>query len=58
LLGGARPARKAEAKKTELLQRVRGQGLRPIGEPVLAQYNPPWTLPLLRRNEVSVELAD
>ncbi|MBK8839741.1 MAG: heme-binding protein [Hyphomonadaceae bacterium] len=24
---------------------------------VLATYDPPWTLPLLRRNEVMIEIA-
>ncbi len=33
-------------------------GLRPAGEPVLAQYDPPWSLPFWRRNEWWVELAD
>ena len=27
-----------------------------IGNPQLARYNPPWTLPLFRRNEVIIEL--
>ena len=27
-----------------------------LGEPVLNQYNPPWTVPFLRRNEISVEV--
>ncbi|WP_339085709.1 heme-binding protein [Hyphomicrobium sp. ghe19] len=27
------------------------------GDPVLAFYNPPWTLPFLRRNEVMFELS-
>ena len=30
---------------------------RPIGSPVAMYYDPPWTLPFLRRNEVAVEVA-
>jgi hypothetical protein len=33
---------------------VRAHGLIPIGEPVFARYNPPWTLWFLRRNEVLI----
>ena len=32
--------------------------LRTIGEPLLAFYNPPWTLPFFRRNEIMLELAE
>ncbi len=28
-----------------------------IGQPLLAFYNPPWTLPFFRRNEIMLELA-
>ena len=37
---------------------LQAHGLRPRGEPTLAQYNPPWTLPFFRRNEWCVELED
>ena len=32
------------------------QALTPQGEAVMAFYNPPWTLPLLRRNEILVKI--
>jgi hypothetical protein len=37
---------------------LKAHGLRPRGEPTLAQYNPPWSLPFWRRNEWCVELED
>jgi hypothetical protein len=42
----------------DLLKRyASGQKLETQGEPVLAFYDPPWTLPFLRRNEIMLELA-
>lgn len=35
----------------------RQPGLKAVSPPVYAFYNPPWTLPFLRRNEVMVEIA-
>lgn len=31
--------------------------LKPIGPTILAFYNPPWTMPFLRRNEVMIEIG-
>lgn len=42
----------------ELQARVKDRGLVTVGEPVMAFYNPPWTLPFLRRNEIMLALAD
>ncbi len=42
---------------TETLNWAKSQGLKVIGTPQLARYNPPWTLPMFRRNEIMVEVA-
>jgi len=45
------------AKKTrELTQWMASKNLRPLSDPELARYNPPWTLPFLRRNEIQIEI--
>ena len=54
--GLARPS-DVQAKSAELLAAIKARHLRPLGEVSLAQYNPPWTLWLLRRNEVMVPVA-
>ena len=41
-------------KKIELLDLVMKKELQPIGEPFSAGYDPPWTLPFLKRNEILV----
>ncbi len=41
----------------ELKAYILAETLKPIGGPSLAFYNPPWTLPFLRRNEVMIEIG-
>ena len=36
----------------ELIEEMKKRNLEAKGPPVLARYNPPWTLPFLRRNEL------
>ena len=46
------------AAKTFALSRfVTAQRLQAVGPPALAQYDPPWTLWFLRRNEIMIPLA-
>ena len=40
-----------------LLERIARQDLTVHGEPTLAFYNPPWTLPFLRRNEILAKVS-
>jgi len=40
----------------ELEASILAQTLKPRGGALLAFYNPPWTLPFLRRNEVMIEI--
>ncbi len=45
-------------KHTEELQAyILSHSMKPMGEPLIAFYNPPWTLPFLRRNEVMIEVG-
>jgi len=43
--------------RQELQEFVAQQGLQPLSSPAYAFYDPPWTLPFLRRNEVMIEIA-
>lgn len=54
--GTATEAAVAERTKA-LLAALSGTAWRPAGEPVAWFYDPPWTLPPLRRNEVAVPVA-
>lgn len=47
---------KVQQKTGELMEWMRHRGLDAAGAPRLARYNPPWTLPFLRRNEVMLEI--
>lgn len=43
--------------KTDATQAwIQQQGLKTLGPPQLSRYDPPWTLPMFRRNEIMVEI--
>ncbi len=46
------------AKTAELKAFIESHHLQAIGPASLAQYNPPWTLWFMRRNEVMIELQE
>lgn len=45
-----------QTKTDELRRYAAARKLATDGEPLLAFYNPPWTLPFFRRNEIMLEL--
>ena len=45
-----------QEKTDQLLNWLKTQKIETIGKPQLARYNPPWTLPFLRRNEILQEI--
>ena len=51
-------SQKVAEKTLELEQWIKSRNLQSIGSPNFARYNPPWTLPFMRRNEVMITLRD
>lgn len=45
-----------QEKADQLLNWLKTREIATIGQPQLARYNPPWTLPFLRRNEILQEI--
>ena len=48
---------KADDNWQQLRQFLIAEGIDITGDPTLNQYNPPWTLPFMRRNEIIVPVA-
>jgi hypothetical protein len=49
--------RKFEANAADLIAALTRDGITAVGLPSWARYDPPWTPPFLRRNEVLVEVS-
>ncbi len=45
-----------DSRTGELRAYAARRGIKVLGAPVLAFYNPPWTLPFLRRNEIMYDI--
>lgn len=54
---GLGSARAIAGKEAELDAALTGSGWTRVGDPVVWFYDPPWTLPPLRRNEVAVRVT-
>lgn len=48
---------KVQSKTQEAVEWALQKNLKVIGTPQLSRYDPPWTLPMFRRNEIMVEVA-
>lgn len=54
---GDRSERAVESRTMELLEVLRDKKIETRGEPVAWFYDPPWTVPFRRRNEVAVPVG-
>lgn len=51
---GSTGDREADRQQAALLDTLADSAWRPVGAPMAYYYDPPWTLPFLRRNEAAV----
>jgi hypothetical protein len=49
---------KVQEKTQALREWMKTKNLKSAGEPQFARYNPPWTLPFMRRNEIMIQVVD
>jgi hypothetical protein len=54
---GDRGARAVAARTDELVQTLRDHGIEVVGDATAWFYDPPWTLPFRRRNEIAVPVG-
>lgn len=49
---------KIAERTLELEEWMKSKNLQGTGAPKFARYNPPWTLPFMRRNEIMIDIRD
>jgi hypothetical protein len=49
---------RVQAKTDELTAWVASQKMKALSSPQLSRYDPPWTLPMFRRNEIMIEIEE
>jgi hypothetical protein len=47
---------KVQEKTAELMAWIKSRNALPLGNPRLARYNPPWSIPWMRRNEILIPI--
>jgi SOUL heme-binding protein len=47
---------KVQEKTAELMAWIKSKNALPLGNPRLARYNPPWSIPWMRRNEILIPI--
>jgi hypothetical protein len=53
---GSRDHGAIASQTAELISALRDDGFEPIGTPAAWFYDPPWTVPVMRRNEIAVAI--
>lgn len=48
---------RVQNKTDEALEWANRKGLKVVGAPKLSRYDPPWTLPMFKRNEIMLEVV-
>ena len=49
---------KVAEKTLELEEWMKSKNLQAVGVPKFARYNPPWSIPFMRRNEIMIDVRD
>ena len=55
---GPRGPARVDAKAADLKRLLQNSPYRPVGDPVGYFYDPPWTIPWLKRNEVAIAVGE
>lgn len=54
---GLNTVSRVQQKTDDALTWAKRNALTPVGAPQLSRYDPPWTLPMFRRNEIMIEIS-
>ena len=58
IFSGFNSENKVAEKTAELEEWMKSKNLQAVGVPRFARYNPPWSIPFMRRNEIMIDVRD